>query len=214
MHKIKVFVVDDHPVFREEIRLFLEKSGSFSVVGEAADGQTCINEIPADTEVVLMDISMPVMNGVEATQKLVGQMPDVKVIALTMFGDEIYYYKMIHAGVSGFVLKEEGSRDIQQAIQQVFSGRNYFSRSLLHRIAQSINRGLTSEEQHAAQPLTETELKILSAIRQGLALDAMATSLGLAENDFDQALMALYTKTQTENRAELILYTISNNLTL
>ena len=106
MNKIKAILVDDHPVFREGIKFLISTKNFVDVVAEANNGKEFLNILPNFTpDIILMDIDMPEMNGIEATKKAMEKNPSLNILALTMFGDQIYYQKMIQAGVKGFLLK-------------------------------------------------------------------------------------------------------------
>jgi len=139
MAKAKLFLVDDHLIFREGLRNLIEVEGIGDVVGESSNGKDFLNKIDnLDVDLVLMDISMPVMNGIEATKIAVEKNPELKIMALSMNGDEDYYYKMIEAGVKGFLLKDSGIKEIERAILSVIDGDTYFSNELLRRIISSL----------------------------------------------------------------------------
>ena len=124
--KISLIIVDDHDLFREGIKTLLGKSQKVEFIGEAANGKEFLNLLETNNpDVVLMDISMPVMDGIEATKQAVQLYPDIKILALSMFGEEEYYYKMIQSGVRGFILKSAGINEVEIAIQQVAEGSAY-----------------------------------------------------------------------------------------
>jgi DNA-binding NarL/FixJ family response regulator len=127
-----VFLVDDHKLFREGLTFVISQMEGFKVVGEASDGTGFLEMLEnTDVDIVLMDISMPGMDGITATIKALEMKPDLKIIALTMFGDEEYYQKMIKTGVSGYILKESGKDELEIALNQVISGKVYFSKAIM-----------------------------------------------------------------------------------
>jgi DNA-binding NarL/FixJ family response regulator len=131
MGQIKIAIIDDHDLFREGIRLVVGQIENFEVIFDTSNGNIFLeflkNSLP---DVVLMDISMPIIDGVETTQKAVELRPNLNVIALTMFSDMTHYTQMINAGVKGFILKKSNKFELQQAINAVFSGGNYFSQEI------------------------------------------------------------------------------------
>jgi len=136
MDEIQIAVIDDHELFREGIMLVLNQIDGFKVVFDTADGNRFIevlNQIKVD--IVLMDIEMPAINGVQATIKALGINPDLKVIALTMFSDTGHYTQMIHAEVKGYILKKTNKFELQQAITTVQQGGSYFSQDILKKLA-------------------------------------------------------------------------------
>ena len=133
--KLKLYIVDDHKLFREGLKLLLSTQDFVHHIYEASNGREFIENLSfVDCDVVLMDIEMPEMNGVEATEKALRMRPDLKIIVLSMYGDEQYYYKMVDAGVKGFVLKNSGIEKVIEAIRKVAAGENYFSEELLMNI--------------------------------------------------------------------------------
>lgn len=129
--KPTIILVDDHLIFRQGLKSLITVENLGEVIGEASDGREFIQllSLPAP-DLVLMDIDMPQMNGMEATQKALKLLPDMKIIVFTMFGDEEYYNKMKELGVKGFILKSSGINEVEQAIIDVMNGKNYFSNML------------------------------------------------------------------------------------
>lgn len=128
---INVLLVDDHPIFRNTFKLLLTYIGNIIVMGDASNGQEFLNLIQIKKpDMVLMDIKMPVMNGVEATSKALKQYPDMKIIALTMFEDKEYVTQMLDAGARGFLLKTIEKDELENAITAVYQNRIYYSESL------------------------------------------------------------------------------------
>ncbi|MEI7504035.1 MAG: response regulator transcription factor [Paludibacter sp.] len=133
--KPSLIIVDDHLIFRQGLKSIIDIENIANVIGEASSGTEFI-ELLKDhkPDVVLMDIEMPYMNGMEATRKALEMVPDMKIIAVTMFGDEEYYYKMIELGVKGFIVKSSGINELENAIREVMLGESYFSNELLRKI--------------------------------------------------------------------------------
>ena len=136
MHKLpSIIIVDDHQIFREGLISVITVENIASVVGEASDGEELLQLLKAQKpDVVLMDIDMPKMNGIEATRKALKIYPNLKIIAYTMFGEEEYYYKMIELGVKGFILKTASISQLETAISEVMLGRTFFSRQFQDRM--------------------------------------------------------------------------------
>ena len=148
LKKLRIYIVDDHKLFREGLKLLLSTQDFVHHIYEASNGRDFIENLSfVDCDLVLMDIEMPEMNGIEATEQALRIRPDLKVIVLSMYGDEQYYYKMVDVGVKGFVLKNSGIEKVIAAIRAVAAGENYFSEELLVNIlnnmmAGNINRNL------------------------------------------------------------------------
>ena len=127
MKKITITIVDDHALFRNGLKILLDTNPEFKVIGEAINGKEFLDNLDNNMpDIVLMDINMPVMDGIEATQLANEKYPDIKIVALSMFGEEEYYYKMINAGVKGFLLKNSEINEVIEAIKQVNIGNSYF----------------------------------------------------------------------------------------
>ncbi|MDO8896419.1 MAG: response regulator transcription factor, partial [Bacteroidales bacterium] len=128
---IRVIIVDDHEIFRSGLKMVINKLGYAKVVAEAADGAEFLRLLEQEeTDLVLMDIEMPVMNGVEATRKAIEKYPGIKIIALTMFKEDAYIQSMIEAGVKGFLIKNIRKEVLDRALQAVYNGKTYYSEEL------------------------------------------------------------------------------------
>jgi DNA-binding NarL/FixJ family response regulator len=129
--KPSIILVDDHLIFRQGLKLLINIENLGEVIGEASDGKEFIELLNAPApDLVIMDIDMPTMNGIEATQKALQMMPHLKIIVFSMFGDEEYFNRMIEIGVKGFILKSSGITEVEKAIVDVMAGKNYFSNVL------------------------------------------------------------------------------------
>ncbi len=207
MNKISVILVDDHPVFREGIKSLLISKNIAEVLAEAANGKEFLEILPNfKPDLVLMDIDMPEMNGIEATRLAVAQNPSLNVLGITMFGDEIYYQKMILAGVKGFLLKTSKLPQLEEAVKAVAEGGNYFSNEILKKLVSKVNKPTDFIE------LTDSEFKVLHFICKGLTNEEIAEKVNLSVSGVKYNRSNLYTKTDTNNTASLIVYAIKNKL--
>lgn len=209
MNKIKIYIVDDHEMFREGVKMLLAKSNDFEIIGEASNGKECLENIPPDVDVILMDISMPVLDGMEATQQIIQKDPSAKIIALSMFGDQEYYYKMIHSGVKGFVLKEAGSKELETAIKEVYEGRNFFSQELLRNIIITLSEKKSENVVHDFSP---RELEILQLICSGWSNKEIADKLCISIRTIENHKATLMQKTGVKNTISLIIFAIKNSI--
>lgn len=211
MDKYKVIIVDDHTLFRDGLKLILNNSGEVNVVAEASNGQNLLNLIiDFNDAIILMDIEMPIMGGIEATQKAVSQNPEIKIIALTMFDDYEYYYQMIEAGAKGFLLKNSEINDVLKAIKQVANGENYFSKELLLAVVKNMSELKTSQK--GINDLSEREIEILHLICQGYSNKEVADKLFLSKRTVDKHRSNILDKTGSKNTASLVMYAIKNNI--
>ena len=210
MEKIKIALADDHQLFRNGLKILLGSFNEFEVVAEASNGNELLRALETSpSDVVLMDISMPEMDGVEATGRLSRLMPGTKVIALSMYGEEEYYYRMVDAGAKGFVLKDSDITEVHDAIIAVHKGGNYFSQELLYHV---INRIKNREQEVKSSSLSKREKEILLKICEGLSNHEIADSLFISKRTVDKHRANLLAKTGSKNTASLILYAIKNRL--
>jgi len=204
---IKIILVDDHNIFRESLKRLLESEKIGEVVAEAKNGKEFIEIINNITpDIVLMDIAMPIMDGIEATRKAIEIKPELQVLALSMYGDEKYYQKMIESGVKGFIIKNADIKELEQAIREVASGGNWFSNELLRKVITSIAK--KNEE----VKLTVRELEILKLICIGLSNEQIAEKLYLSQETIKWHRSNILSKTGCKNTATLVLYPVRTNL--
>ena len=210
--KPNIIIVDDHLIFRQGLKSIITLENIANVIGEASNGIEFI-EILSDLkpDLVLMDIDMPRMNGLDATEKALEILPELKIIAFSMFSNEEYYYKMIDRGVKGFILKTSGINELETAIQNVMSGDTYFSNELLRKIINNFGRTNTTK-QTALENLTEREIEILQLICLGLNTDQIAEKLFISPKTVKSHKSNLLEKTVCKNTPALILYAIKNKI--
>lgn len=207
---IKIFLVDDHNLFREGLRFLLSKNQFISEIHEAENGQKLVNTIrDVKPDVVLMDIEMPEMNGIEATKKALQIHPEAKVIALSMHANENYYSEMIDAGAKGFLLKNSRFEEVRNAILEVYEGRNYFSPEILESIIKNLNRKRIEARN---SELTHREIEILYNICKGFSNLEIADILSISKRTVDKHRENLLLKTQSKNTAGLVIYAIKNQI--
>lgn len=211
--KLKICIVDDHKLFREGLKLLLSTRDFVRHIYEASSGKEFVENLPLmECDVVLMDIEMPEMNGIEATEKALNLRPGLKVIVLSMYGDEQYYYKMVDAGVKGFVLKSSGIEKVITAIHQVAAGENYFSEELLMNILNHMREGNKPEAEIPDNEISERELEILYHVCLGLSNQEIADKLFISKRTVDKHRANLLSKTGCRNTAALVMYAIKNKM--
>ena len=170
MQKLKIYLVDDHKLFREGLKLLLSTQDFVHHIYEASNGREFIESLSlVDCDVVLMDIEMPEMNGIEATREALRLHPDLKIIVLSMYGDEQYYYKMIDAGAKGFMLKNTGIENVITAIKKVAAGENFFSEELLFSILNNMRDSNKTETESPDSEISEREMEILYHVCKGIS---------------------------------------------
>jgi len=210
MKNISVYLVDDHSLFREGLKLLLSNLDYIDTIYEAENGQEFIDGLAKNhVDIVMLDIEMPVMNGIQAAQKAKEIAPGIKIIALSMYSDENYYLSMIEAGACGFLLKNSNFQEVEKAITDVCNDKSYISIEILNNILKQPQKtGLINVNEE----LTERENEILLLICKGLTNNEIADRLGLSKRTVDKHRENLLQKTQSKNTANLVIYAIKNGL--
>jgi DNA-binding NarL/FixJ family response regulator len=209
---IKLVIVDDHGLFRNGLKLLLNTTQLVQVVGEASNGVEFLDMLKTGIpDIVLMDIDMPVMDGIEATRRAIALYPDLKIITLSMFGEDEYYYQMIDAGVKGFLLKNSDISELKQAIQQVYAGKTYFSEELLLNMLRNI-KTVSVTEKPGEVSLSDREIEVLQQICKGLSNQEIADMLHISKRTVDKHRANLLEKTNCRNTASLVMYALKNKL--
>ena len=210
--KPNIIIVDDHLIFRQGLKSIITLENIANVIGEASNGLELMDLLEdLKPDLVLMDIDMPHMNGLEATEKAIELMPELKIIAFSMFSDEEYYYKMIDRGVKGFILKTSGINELENAIHNVMSGDSYFSNELLRKIINNFGRPNTIK-QTALDNLTDREIEVLQQICLGLSTEEIAEKLFISPKTVKSHKSNLLEKTVCKNTPSLILFAIKNKI--
>lgn len=208
---LDVIIVDDHSLFRNGLKILLTTSGQFNVIAEAENGKEFLDLLShIQPDIVLMDIDMPVLDGIEATKEALKKYPDLKVITLSMFGEEEYYYKMIEAGVKGFLLKNSDINEVKNALITVYQGGKYFSQELLYNVVKNIRSN--HKEQELTEALSEREIEVLIQICNGLSNNEIADNLHISKRTVDKHRANLLDKTNSKNTAHLVMFAIKNKL--
>ncbi|PKP01393.1 MAG: DNA-binding response regulator [Bacteroidetes bacterium HGW-Bacteroidetes-6] len=209
MDIIRLIIADDHEIFRKGLRIILNELDEVKVVGEARNGNELFEILKHQkADLILMDIRMPVMDGIDATKKVTEKYPDVKVIALTMFEEISYFNQMIEAGADGFLLKKTNKDELQRAINQVMEGENYFSEEFMN----NVNRTLRPASRLASIELTDREQEVLELICKGMSNTEISKFLGVSTRTVDGHRAHLLDKTGAKNSPHLVMFAIKNGL--
>ena len=203
----KIILVDDHSLFRNGLRGLLAAHPGYEVVGEAASGEEFLAMLPAlAADVAFMDIAMPGMAGDEATVQALGLQPDLKIITLSMYGEEVYYTRMMTAGAKGFLLKDSDFSEVIEAIDTVSAGGSYICHELLVQLtgAQSLLDG--------GEELSSREQEILVMVCRGLSNQEIADELFISKRTVDKHRANILEKTGCKNTANLVVYAIKRGL--
>ena len=210
MEKILIIIADDHQLFRNGLKILLNAFPEFEVTGEASNGEEFLKILKnTQADVALMDINMPEMDGIEATRKGLLLCPEIDIIALSMYGEEEYYNKMVDAGAKGFLLKDSDISEVKEAILTVRKGGSYFSQELLYHVIQKIKH---REHENKSANLSKRETEILFKICEGLSNQEIADALFISKRTVDKHRANLLGKTNSKNTASLILFAIKNKL--
>ena len=211
----KIIIVDDHLLFREGMKLLIEKEGMGEVIAEAEDGQIFLDLLQnLKPDLVLMDIDMPVMGGLEACLKAKVIIPDLKILVLTMLSEKENYTEMVNAGAMGFILKTSGKQELEKAIKTVIGGESYFSNHLLREIILNMGKKqpISINTFDIDIKFTERELEILQYFCEGYTATEIAEKLFRSIKTIESHRSRLLEKTHSKNTINLVLYAIRNKL--
>lgn len=208
--KVKIIVVDDHEFFRKGVILTISKFKYAEVTAEAVNGIDFLEKMnKTKADIALMDIKMPGMNGIEATKKALQKYPDLKIVALSMFGEEEYLESMIEAGVSGFLLKNVNREGLDYALRSIAEGKNYYSEELMPFFTKKYINKFNEDNQ---AKLTRRELEVLELVSQGYNNREIAEKLFISIRTVTNHRANLNMKTGSKNTVTLLSYAIKNNL--
>lgn len=198
---INIFLVDDHELVRTGIKRLLEDVRGLKVVGEADSGETAISWCRSnDTDIVLMDMNMPGIGGIEATRRILRLNPDIKVIVISIHGEEPYPTKVMQAGAAGYLTKSAAPLEMINAIRQVKSGQRYLSPEIAQQMALSQFR---PTEENPFQTLSDRELQIMMMITTGQKVNDISEQLNLSPKTVNSYRYRLFTKLEVRGDVEL-----------
>ena len=208
---MRILLVDDHTLFRNGLKMLLDTLPGYEVTGEASNGRDFLDLITKhDYDIVFLDIEMPEINGIEAARKAIEQKPDLKIITLSMYGDEEYYDQMVDAGAKGFLLKNTNLQEVRSAIDTVMTGGNYFSQELMQNLLRNYKAIHDTKEPDAE--LSEREIEILLLICSGLSNQKIGDQLFISKRTVEKHRANILCKTNSKNTAGLVMYAIKNQL--
>ncbi len=214
MSQIRILLADDHGVVRKGLKFLLESEGGLSVVGEAADGREAVDLAGTlEPDVVVMDIAMPRLNGIDATGQIVKRRPATAVIILSMHSDEEYLVRALTAGARGYLLKDSAEAELAGAVRSVAEGRPFFSPSIAKAllddyIRQLQQRGLTD----SYELLTDREKEVLHLLAEGKTNKDIATLLDVSPYTVETHRSRIMQKLNLHNTAEIVLYAVRKKL--
>jgi DNA-binding NarL/FixJ family response regulator len=207
---VKIITVDDHEIFRKGLNMILKRIADVEVIAEASNGVELLELLEQHApDLILIDIQMPEMDGISATQKALTKYPDLKIVAISMFGQEDNLEKMINAGARGFLLKNIGRAELEIAIQQVSMGNNYYSSELLPWFT---HKFIDKKKSKDNTSLTDRELDILKLIAKGMTSKEIADQLYLSKRTVEGHKANMIAKTGSKNAIDLLVFAIKKDL--
>ncbi len=206
---IELFIVDDHRVVRSGIKALVETEPSLEVIGEASDGREAVAKVSQRSpDVILMDLVMPEMDGVEATKKIIQDNPEGKILILTSFSEEERIIQAIKAGATGYLIKDASPDELVGAIRDVYRGES----TLDPKVAGTVLRSMQNEEEGSSDDLTERETEVLELVAEGLPNDDIADKLYISERTVRSHVSNILGKLDLANRTQAALYAVRKGI--
>ena len=204
-------ITDDHSLIREGLKQLLELEGDFQVIAEACDGIDCMEKLKEQIpDVLLLDINMPRMNGLEVLQKIKDEKIDIKILVLTVHNEVEYLLKAVDIGINGYLLKDSESSELKKAILSVVDGEDYIQPSLIPVLnAKMIDRDMDSEK---IEKLTKRELEVLKLLAVGMYNKGVADELHISERTVKNHVSSIFKKIDVSDRTQAAVFAIRNNL--
>jgi len=204
--KNRIIIADDHALFRQGLKLILLELEAMEVIADVANGKELVEVVSImKPDLIIMDINMPLLNGIEASRILGKNHPNIPILVVSMYGDEKYYNSVIEKGVRGFILKTADNAELKAAVRAILNGKTYFSQELL--LGMIRNRQTPSNIS-----LTSRELEILELICQGSGTSEISGKLFLSERTVENHKASLFAKTGCKNSLSLVIFAVKNNL--
>ena len=212
---IRIVLADDHGIFREGLKVLLERDGDIEVVAEASDGRESVRlALELVPHVVVMDIGMPELNGIDATRQILSNRPLTKVIILSMHSDKRYIAAALKAGASAYIWKNGCFKDIREAVSYVMSGQRFLSPAIASNVVEDyVDRLHSDDERTTASTLSPREREVLQLLAEGLSSKEIAAKLGLSPKTVDVHRKQIMDKLDIHSVAELTKFAIREGLT-
>lgn len=212
--KITIILADDHSIVRDGLKALVEKEDSLEVVGEARNGLEAIQLVrERRPDIVVMDVAMPDLNGIEATRQLTAEKADVKIIALSMHSDRRFVIEMLRAGAMGFVLKHSAFEELVLAIKNVYSGRTFLSASIVDVVVNDYVRNLAGTDSPAYNQLTNRERQVLKLLAEGKTTKEIGFILNVSGKTVETHRLNIRDRLGIDSLAELTKFAIREGIT-
>ena len=213
MNKVRILIADDHGIVRKGLRLQLEQNPDFEVVGEAADGREAVRMTEElKPNVVVMDIAMPNLNGIQATAQIVKRNPGTGVIILSMHSDESYLTRTLAAGAKGYLLKDSADVDLYRAVQSVGQGKSFFSPTIANKLLEDYMRQMQQRGLQIYDLLTDREKEIFQLLAEGRSNKEVAVKLDLSTSTVETHRTRIMQKLDLHSSAEIVLYAVRKKI--
>jgi DNA-binding NarL/FixJ family response regulator len=210
---INVVLADDHTIIRDGLRALLEANPQIKVVGDAGNGRQAVDLVKElQPDIVIMDISMPEQNGIDATRQILAASPQVRVIILSMLGTADHVFHALQAGVRGFLLKESAGREVMEAVQSVYAGDMYFSRPITFTLVNDYMQARVDSQSAPLESLSIRENEILCLVVEGKTSAEIGKSLNLSPKTVESYRSRMMQKLGVSDMSELIKFAIRNGL--
>lgn len=209
--KIKIMIADDHNLLREGLKQLLEFDGSMEIIAEASDGIECLEILNnVNPDILLLDINMPLKNGIEVLEELKVSKPDLKILILTVHGEVEYLIKAIDIGADGYIMKDSESSELKRAINEILSGEKYIQPSLIPMLNNKLaNRDIDKDKLNS---LTSRELEVLVQVANGMFNKEIAINLNISERTVKNHISNIFKKIDVSDRTQAAVFAIKNNL--
>jgi len=212
-NKIRLLLVDDHKILRDGLKKAIDQESDMILVGEAENGRTAL-QLARETlpDVIIMDISMPELNGIEAARQIIRQNCDQKIIALSMHADKHYVLGMLKAGVKGYILKTNAFEELARAVRTIMTGQSFISRELTTIVVKSAVTNFQCDTAKSSETLTSREIEILQLIAEGKNSEYMAAELNISRRTIEVHRRSLKKKLKLNTIADLTRYAIKTGI--